>query len=280
MKNVLLDDLAINVNFDGRRGRFGYSSFQNNVVNSNFSYIPSNDFIGNFPSEWQTRAFYKNLPDSFISVYYSRFNFNDRKELLSKVDYCTRAFAVCHEFSGKDHNGKRVMGLAPNACSTIIFNINQYHLWTIPDYLSLEEACTIPQTYCLVYNSLLMTKSKITKDSIVILNTRLFDLQLAAFNILSSFGCKIFILHENKTEIEKMLNKNFKNSEMILTIDNKDNFKIFKSADYIFNYRECLKLHSFCYNLKRNATIIDIDGQGRSIFKFSLMFKFILTKLT
>lgn len=54
------------------------------------------------------------------------------------------------EFSGKDENGKKVMGLVGDkALATTVFADPQF-TWDVPEDWSLEQACTVPLPYSVV----------------------------------------------------------------------------------------------------------------------------------
>lgn len=54
------------------------------------------------------------------------------------------------EFSGRDSNGKRVIGVVPGGALATSVLVHKDLLWQVPDEWSLEEASTIPRCYSLV----------------------------------------------------------------------------------------------------------------------------------
>jgi fatty acid synthase len=54
------------------------------------------------------------------------------------------------EFSGRDSNGKRVIGWVPGGALATSVLVHKDLKWQIPDDWTLEEACTVPRTYGIV----------------------------------------------------------------------------------------------------------------------------------
>lgn len=54
------------------------------------------------------------------------------------------------EFSGRNANGKRVIGLVPGGALATSVLAHKDLVWQVPESWSLEEACTVPRTYSLV----------------------------------------------------------------------------------------------------------------------------------
>ena len=252
LKDILYDDLMINVTIDDRNGLMEYTPFKEELVKSNsFNLYPVNLIGKSTKFEWITWSTKMNKYYN-IDVYYSRINYFDKKEIFSKIDDETMKFRVGSEFSGKDKNGNRLMGLISNACSSTIDNSVSKYIWSVPNNMTLEQACTIPFTYCIIYKALLDSNISLTETSIVIINTRYLDFQIAFFNVLSAIGCKTYII-----------GKDFENkSDNYLHVDNLfANLKIGKSTDLIC-FDGYLKVYQFRDFIAHDATIIEIDGMG------------------
>ena len=106
-------------------------------------------------------------------------------------------------------------------------------VWHIPDFLSLEVACTIPFAYCLIYYAFKILV-KINGNDGIIINTRYLDIKLASINFIQIFKSKCYILVTNKEESKEIEKFGFKN---ILLLDEpvKDGIEKIES-NVIFNY--------------------------------------------
>lgn len=71
------------------------------------------------------------------------------------------------EFSGRDSNGKRVIGVVAGGALATSVLVHKDLLWQVPDEWTLEEAATVPRCYSLV-----------SKRSLATLNHCRFALQL------------------------------------------------------------------------------------------------------
>lgn len=88
------------------------------------------------------------------SVYYAPLNFRDIMLATGKLppdalpgDLAGQDCILGLEFSGRDSNGRRVMGMveARSLATTVLADPG--FLWEVPEKWSLEEAATIPVVY-------------------------------------------------------------------------------------------------------------------------------------
>ena len=51
------------------------------------------------------------------------------------------------EFSGRDRNGRRVMGMISHGALASVVVADKNMLWDVPDHWTLEDAATVPVVY-------------------------------------------------------------------------------------------------------------------------------------
>lgn len=76
----------------------------------------------------------------------------------------SKDYLVGKEFSGRDLNGKRIMGLVSSKGIATTVLVDPHLLWEVPDTWSLEQAATVPLIYTTVrkfiyFNSLFINYS-------------------------------------------------------------------------------------------------------------------------
>ena len=107
-------------------------------------------------------------------IYYSALNFKDIMVASGRIP--TNAYPqeamkegnLGMEFSGKDKNGNRIMGMTQtNAIATSIV-IPDVLTWKVPSWMSLKDAATIPVAYVTVYYSLLIRGHLLPGESVLI----------------------------------------------------------------------------------------------------------------
>ena len=60
------------------------------------------------------------------------------------------------EFSGRNSEGKKVMGLLPAKGLATTVDADKRFLWNVPDTWTLEEAASVPVVYTTVYYALVV----------------------------------------------------------------------------------------------------------------------------
>ena len=60
------------------------------------------------------------------------------------------------EFSGRNSEGNKVMGLLPAKGLATTVDVDQRFLWDVPDTWTLEEAASVPVVYTTVYYALVV----------------------------------------------------------------------------------------------------------------------------
>jgi fatty acid synthase len=126
------------------------------------------------------------------------------------------------EFSGRDENGNRVMGMIPSKAlaTTLVVDENDF-LWPIPSNWSMEEASTIPVAYATAYYALII-RGKLKRRESVLIHSGSGGVGQAAIAICLSLECQIFITVGSdakrdflKKEFPKLCDYNFSSSRDI-----------------------------------------------------------------
>ena len=121
------------------------------------------------------------------------------------------------EFSGKDQNSNRVMGMTPsNALATTLVMEDLDFVWPIPEHWSMEEASTVPVVYATAYYALII-RGKLRPRESVLIHSGSGGVGQAAISVCLSMDCQLFITcgSEEKREFlkkefyPKLSDKNF-----------------------------------------------------------------------
>ncbi|KAK5638078.1 hypothetical protein RI129_012373 [Pyrocoelia pectoralis] len=95
------------------------------------------------------------------------------------------------EFSGINSRCERVMGIARRGALFNTLPTDQSLTWKIPDHWSLEEAATIPLTYCSALYALVMV-AKLKKGQSVLIHAGAGGVGQSAINIALGYNCTVF----------------------------------------------------------------------------------------
>nr|CAH7737553.1 unnamed protein product [Callosobruchus chinensis] len=147
---------------------------------------------------------------NLVYVYYSSLNFKDIMLASGKLNVDivkSRIDQDCVlgiEYSGIDYRGNRVMGLVPaGAISTMVLS-DPYLEWNVPDYLSLEEAATVPTVYgTLAYG--LIYKAKLKRGDSILIHSGTGGIGLAAIRMAIHYGVRIYVTVGTKEKKEYLL---------------------------------------------------------------------------
>ncbi|XP_062234915.1 fatty acid synthase [Platichthys flesus] len=204
MKSVLERDLVVNVFRDGHWGVFRHqliTSDQNeeltdqayiNVLTrgdlSTLRWIasPLSHFVANSSEKQQ------------CCVYYSSLNFRDIMLATGKLppdaipgDVALQQCMLGMEFSGRDPEGRRVMGLLPAKGLATRVNADRRFLWDIPSCWTLEQAASVPVVYATAYYSLVV-RGRLRHGETVLIHSGSGGVGQAAIGIALSMNCKVF----------------------------------------------------------------------------------------
>ncbi|XP_011695797.1 PREDICTED: fatty acid synthase [Wasmannia auropunctata] len=140
-----------------------------------------------------------NSPNTALcSVYYAPLNFRDIMLASGKLppdalpgNMATEECILGLEFSGRDTNGRRVMGIveAKGLATTVVTDLD--FLWEVPDKWTLEQAATIPVAYATSYYALFV-RGRLKAGESVLIHAGTGGVGQAAIAIALHAGCTVF----------------------------------------------------------------------------------------
>ncbi|XP_071632956.1 fatty acid synthase [Temnothorax longispinosus] len=134
----------------------------------------------------------------FCSVYYAPLNFRDIMLASGKLppdalpnNMATEECILGLEFSGRDTDGRRVMGIveAKGLATTVVADLD--FLWEVPDKWTLEQAATIPVAYATSYYALFI-RGRLKAGESVLIHAGTGGVGQAAIAIALHAGCTVF----------------------------------------------------------------------------------------
>ncbi|XP_065221120.1 fatty acid synthase-like isoform X2 [Planococcus citri] len=135
---------------------------------------------------------------SLVHVYYSGLNFKDVLLSIEKIPFTTSALDSRlnqdhqgAEFSGKDANGKRLMGIVYGRGIATLVEAMSHITWRVPDSMTLEEAASIPTVYATVIFAFFF-KMNLKKGQSILIHSGCGGIGQAAINICLHYKCNIF----------------------------------------------------------------------------------------
>ncbi|XP_070388897.1 fatty acid synthase-like [Dermacentor albipictus] len=204
--DILEKDLAMNVYRDGQWGSFRYSDSSLHCAKKTtmeFAYL-SIQARGDLSSlQWYVSPLGYTSPSCSVdevlcSVYYAPLNFRDIMLATGRLspDAVPGALASSEcllgmEFSGRDPQGRRVMGLVPTRGIGTVVAVNPAFLLEVPEAWSLKEAATVPVAYSTAYYALLVRGNMQPGQSLLV-HSGSGSVGQAIISIALSMGCTIF----------------------------------------------------------------------------------------
>lgn len=111
------------------------------------------------------------------------------------------------EFSGRDENGNRVMGMTPTkGLATTLVIKNWDFVWPIPQHWSMEEAATVPVVFATAYYALII-RGKLKRRESVLIHSGSGGVGQAAIAICLSLDCQLFISCGSESKQEFLKNE-------------------------------------------------------------------------
>lgn len=109
----------------------------------------------------------------------------------SPGEVATKGDTLGSEFSGRDANGRKVMGMLKSGglATTLLADVD--FLWEVPDKWTLEEAATIPVAYAISYYALFVRGGLKSEESLLI-HAGAGGVGQAAIAIALHAGCTVF----------------------------------------------------------------------------------------
>ncbi|XP_050463287.1 fatty acid synthase-like isoform X2 [Cataglyphis hispanica] len=134
--------------------------------------------------------------NTLCSVYYASLNFKDVMLATGKLSTNTVSLSGIEnllgiEFSGRDANGNRVMGIVKTmGLATTVLPDTDF-LWEVPDKWTLEQAATIPVVYAISYYALFV-RGQLKAGESVLIHCGASGVGQAAIAIALHAGCTVF----------------------------------------------------------------------------------------
>ncbi|XP_049273338.1 fatty acid synthase-like [Rhipicephalus sanguineus] len=151
---------------------------------SPLGYLPPSDKVGR--------------EDLYVDVYYGAINFRDIMLASGKVnldtargDNVTGEAFLGMEYSGRDWNGRRVMGGIKGQSIGTFLVADPDMTWEIPELWTMEEAATVPVAYSTAYYALIVRGAMKPGESVLI-HSGSGGVGQAAIAIALSMGCTVF----------------------------------------------------------------------------------------
>ncbi|XP_046609412.1 fatty acid synthase-like isoform X1 [Neodiprion virginianus] len=139
-----------------------------------------------------------NQNTDIVQVHYSSINFRDVMLLTGKLapevvtsERMLQDHVYGLEFSGRDINGRAVMGLTEAGAFANLCVCDKDLLWPIPDNWSLEDAATVPVVYATAYHALMLS-GKMEKTDKVLIHAGSGGVGQAAIALALHKGCEVF----------------------------------------------------------------------------------------
>ncbi|XP_050030055.2 fatty acid synthase-like [Dermacentor andersoni] len=237
-KDVIENDLVMNVFRDGQWGSYRHRNIDCCTIRlsrgeaktaTQFAYLDVRT-RGNLSSlEWNESPLRHISPCDktgteglICDVYYAPVNFRDIMLATGKVNLDdTLGGAVAFpgmEFSGRDPNGRRVMGMVSGKSIATVLVADPIMLWEVPESWTLEEAATVPIAYSTAYYALVVRGVMQPGESLLV-HSGSGGVGQAAISIALSMGCTVFttVGSEKKRDFLKrrfpqLNNRHFANS--------------------------------------------------------------------
>ena len=132
-------------------------------------------------------------------VYYTSLNFRDIMLATGKLppdaipgDLANQDCILGMEFSGRDKEGKRIMGLLPAKGLATTVDADRRFTWEVPESWSLEEAASVPVVYTTVYYALVV-RGRIKRGDKVLIHSGSGGVGQAAISVALHHGCQVII---------------------------------------------------------------------------------------
>eukprot|EP00062_Callorhinchus_milii_P004539 gi/632943010/ref/XP_007886730.1/ PREDICTED: fatty acid synthase [Callorhinchus milii] len=204
MKTILRNDLVMNVSRDGHWGAFRHFLLQQGQSKEQTEYAYVNVLTrGDLSSlSWILSPLQHFQPIDpnvqLCKVYYASLNFRDIMLATGKLppdaipgDVALQQCMLGMEFSGRDPDEQRVMGLLPAKGLATFVDCDRRFLWEVPETWTLEEAASVPVVYSTAYYALVV-RGRMKKGESVLIHSGSGGVGQAAIAIALNMGCRVF----------------------------------------------------------------------------------------
>lgn len=205
-KDIIAKDLVMNVFKEGEWGTMRHFTLA--ALEKSLNYVSTEHAFlnvkirGDLSSlQWYQSPITHNPPRAgqiLCSVYYAPVNFRDIMLATGKLppDALPGELAVSDcvlglEFSGRDPQGRRVMGQIPAEGLATSVIVDPVFLWEVPDSWTLEQASTVPVAYSTAYYALII-RGHLRKGEVVLIHSGSGGVGQAAISIALNLGCTVY----------------------------------------------------------------------------------------
>ncbi|XP_072140156.1 fatty acid synthase-like [Dermacentor andersoni] len=210
-KDIIEKDLVMNVYRDGQWGSYRHRSVEwcltagGAKTTTQFAYL-NVQTPGDLASlQWYESSLGYLSPcdkldseELFVDVYCASINFRDAMLASGKVnmdtsrgdDVAEEAF-LGMEYSGRDWNGRRVMGMVSGKGIATVLAADPIMKWEIPESWTMEEAATVPVAYSTAYYALVV-RGEVQPGESLLIHSGSGGVGQAAIAIALSMGCAVF----------------------------------------------------------------------------------------
>uniref|UniRef100_A0A3B4B6A9 Fatty acid synthase n=1 Tax=Periophthalmus magnuspinnatus TaxID=409849 RepID=A0A3B4B6A9_9GOBI len=224
MQSLFSKDLVMNVWRDGKWGAFRHQLLTNlreeQTQQAYVNVLTRGDLSSLRWIASPLKHFKSTNPNSELCcVFYSSLNFRDIMLATGKLppdaipDAALQQCLLGMEFSGRDQNGQRVMGLLPaNGLATCV-SADKRFLWSVPSN-TLEQAASVPVVYATAYYSLVV-RGRLRHGESVLIHSGSGGVGQAAIAIALSQKCKVFTTVKQaylQQRFPELSNESFANS--------------------------------------------------------------------
>ncbi|XP_075558776.1 fatty acid synthase-like isoform X2 [Dermacentor variabilis] len=207
-KDIIEKDLVMNVYRDGEWGSYRHQAVQwcgEAKITTQFAYLNVKTRGDLSSLQWYESSLNYLSPSEkigneglLVDVYCASVNFRDVMLASGKVNMDTaRGDSVAEEafigieYSGRDWNGRRVMGMVEGKSIATALAANPTMMWEIPESWTMEEAATVPVAYSTAYYALVVRGDMQPGESLLI-HSGSGGVGQAAIRIALSMGCTVF----------------------------------------------------------------------------------------
>ncbi|XP_063312266.1 fatty acid synthase [Pelobates fuscus] len=198
------NDLVMNIYQDGKWGAYRHVPLQNEQAHDETAFAFVNVLTrGDLSTlRWiasPLRHFQSTNPNvKLCKVYFASLNFRDIMLATGKLppdaipgDAALQQCMLGMEFSGRDSDGRRVMGLLPAKGLATMVDADQRFLWDVPESWSLADAASVPVVYATAYYAMIV-RGRLRKGESVLIHSGSGGVGQAAIAIALSMGCRVF----------------------------------------------------------------------------------------
>lgn len=204
LQKVLQGDLVMNVYRDGAWGAFRHFPLEHGRPEEQTEHAFVNVLTrGDLSSIRWVCSPLRHAPAPgpgvhLCTIYYASLNFRDIMLATGKLSpdaipgkLASQDCMLGMEFSGRDPNGKRVMGLVPAQGLATSVLLSENFLWDVPSSWTLKEAASVPVVYTTAYYSLVV-RGRLQRGETLLIHSGSGGVGQAAIAIALSLGCRVF----------------------------------------------------------------------------------------